>query len=64
MGIVQRCETTSRALVVRCCSGRSHVDDPVAMIKKVPTVIIVSFDPVTALVQQRVVSAASQHKIR
>ena len=64
MGMVQRCETALLVVVARRCAWRSHLDDPVTMIKKIPAASTVSFDLAATLVEQRVVGAAQQHEIR
>ncbi len=58
MGIVQRCEATSRANVVRHCAIWLRVDPAVAMIEKDPAIGTIGFDSAAALVQQRMMGTA------
>ena len=64
MGIVQRCEVLSRAIVVRCWARRLYVDGPVALIKKGPAASTIGFDAVTTLVWPCMMGTAQQHEIR
>ena len=64
MGIVQRCEAMPRTSVVRSCAIRLWFDQPVAMIKKIPTIYTLGFDATATFVQQGMVRTTQQHKIR
>ncbi len=64
MGIVQRCEAMPRTSVVRRCARWMCINEAVAVVEKIPAVGTVGFNSTATFMQQRMVSATQQHKIR
>ncbi len=64
MGSVQRCEAMSFTNVAECSASWLCVDDPIAVVEKIPAIGTVCFDPAAAFVQQRMVGTTQQHEVR